>query len=356
MTTEPAALVREISALPEGERPWCGGVAVVAGRGPETLVRHCAGWVQRWAARGRELPRPRRQPVTGHTLFDLASLTKLFTAVAVVRESERGRVALDERAAVYVPEFGRAGKGRITVRDLLTHRAGLPPELPFHERRERPASLEPLWRLPPDLPRDRLRRYSDLGMIVLGVLLERVTGKGLAEVVAEGITGPLGMADTRFGPVPPERAAATEDQRRPWAKADRGMLRGEVHDENAHALGGVAGHAGLFSTAGDLAAFCRALLGGGGPVLRAETVRTMWEPPGLGWELDQPWFMGGLAPGAAGHTGFTGTSLVVHPASGAYLVMLATAVHPVRPERPDHRPRAAAGTRLARALGLHSHP
>ncbi|SFC68195.1 serine hydrolase domain-containing protein [Streptomyces aidingensis] len=355
-SAELAALVAEVSALPEGPGPWCGGVVVVAGHGRRTVVRHAAGWALRHTARDRELPPAGREPVRESTLFDLASLTKLFTAVAVAREAERGRVALDERVAVYVPEFGRRGKGRITVRDLLTHRGGLPAELPLYRQPDRPASLEPLWALPPQQPPGRLRRYSDPGMIALGVLLERVTGRGLAEVIRDGITGPLGMADTRFGPVAPERAAATEDQRRPRARADRGMLRGEVHDENAAALGGVAGHAGLFGTAGDLARFCRALLAGGGPVLRPETVRAMWQPPGLGWELDQPWFMGELAPGAAGHTGFTGTSLVVHPASGAFVVMLATTVHPVRPVRPDHRPRAAAATRLARALRLHSLP
>ncbi|WP_333771886.1 serine hydrolase, partial [Streptomyces sp. IBSBF 2435] len=133
------------------------------------------------------------------------------------------------------------------------------------------------------------------------------------------------------------RTAATEDQRRPWAKLDRGMVRGTVHDENAYAMGGVAGHAGLFSTAWDLALFARALLDGDLPLR-----------PGLGFETDQAWFMGELAGrGAFGHTGFTGTSLVIDPTTRSYLIVLANAVHPVR-HRQGSVPRATAATRLAR--------
>lgn len=160
------------------------------------------------------------------------------------------------------------------------------------------------------------------------------------------------MTSTRFGPCP--GAAATEDQRRPWAKADRGMLRGLVHDENAWSLGGVAGHAGLFSTARDLAIFCRTLLAGGayGParILGPDFVELLLTPPGLGFAIDQKWFMGELAGrGAAGHTGFTGTSLVLDPATDTFVVLLANTVHPRR-RPPDHRPRAHAATRVARAV------
>ena len=194
--------------------------------------------------------------------------------------------------------------------------------------------------------------YSDLNMLLLQHVLERITGRSLDVLVHDGITRPLGMTETRFGPCP--GAAATEDQRRPWAKADRGMLRGVVHDENAWALGGVAGHAGLFSTGRDLAVFCRTLLAGGsyGParILGPDFVELLLTPPGLGFALDQPWFMGELAGrGAAGHTGFTGTSLVLDPATDTFLVLLANAVHPRR-RQPDSTPRAAAATRLARAV------
>lgn len=351
------ALVREIDELPE--RGWCAGAVLVAGRGPYVAVEHATGWALRYARydpkadAGRELPYARRRPMTADTRFDLASLTKLCTAIAALQQCERGTLELDAPAARYVPEFGRGGKAAVTVRQLLTHTSGLRPELPLWERPRHPLSL--LWE---ERPSGGGYRYSDLNLIAVQQVLERITGHRLDRLVREGITGPLGMRATSFGPVPPESAAATEDQRLPWAKADRGLLCGVVHDENAHALGGVAGHAGLFSTAGDLAALCRALLSGGAygtaRVLAQESVDRMLAPPGLGFAVDQPWFMGELAgPGsegrAAGHTGFTGTSLVLDPATDTFLVLLANTVHPVR-RPPDSRPRARAATRLARAV------
>ncbi|MCE7081318.1 serine hydrolase [Streptomyces sp. ST2-7A] len=347
---ETDALRREVDDLPRGEHPWCGGAVVLAGHGPADLLHHAAGWALRWAARDRELPPERWEPVRLDTPFDLASLTKVFTAVLAVRLMEEGELAPDTRVADRLPGFGAAGKAPITVRHLLTHTSGLRPELPLYDappgRR-----LEPLWGEAPLHPPGAVRIYSDLNLIALGVLLERVTGRRPDVLLREWITEPLGMTRTGFGPVP--GAAATEDQRRPVAKLDRGMVRGEVHDENAFALGGIAGHAGLFSTAADLGRLCRALLAGGGPILTPCSVRLLLDPPGLGLEVDQPWFMGGLAGrGAAGHTGFTGTSLVLDRATDAFLVLLATTVHPVRPARPDSRPRAAAADRLARAIAV----
>ncbi|MQS06658.1 serine hydrolase domain-containing protein [Streptomyces alkaliphilus] len=347
-TLELDALRREVDDLPRGEPPCCGGVVVLAGRGPVDLLHHAAGWAVRWADRDRELPRERWEPVRPDTPFDLASLTKLFTAILAVGLMEEGELAPDTRVAERLPEFGAAGKGSITVRHLLAHTSGLRPELPLYDappgRR-----LEPLWRESPLHPPDTVRIYSDLNLIALGVLLERVTGRRLDALLRERVTEPLGMGRTRFGPVP--GAAATEDQRRPVARLDRGMVRGAVHDENAFALGGVAGHAGLFSTAADLGRLCRALLAGGGPILAPRSVGLLLDPPGLGFTVDQPWFMGALAGrGAAGHTGFTGTSLVVDRSTDAFLVLLATTVHPVRHSHPDSRFRAAAADRLARAI------
>ncbi|UGY91083.1 serine hydrolase domain-containing protein [Streptomyces gobiensis] len=335
---ELAALVRDIDALPE--RGWCGGAVVLAGRGPYIVVEHATGWAVRWESAD---PVPMRVD----TPFDLASLTKLFTAIVAVQHLERGTLELDREAAAYVPEFGAAGKDAITVRQLLTHTSGLRPGLPFYEGH----GLELLWAEPPLT--DTTYRYSDLNLLALQQVLERITGDGLDALVADGVTGPLGMTATRYGPVPD--AAATEDQRRPWAKANRGRLRGVVHDENAHALGGVAGHAGLFSTAQDLAILCSTLLSGGAygdaRVLTPESVALLLDPPGLGFGVDQPWFMGELAGrGAAGHTGFTGTSLVLDRATDTFLILLANMVHPVRPLYPDNGPRAAAATRLARAI------
>ncbi|MGA4842347.1 serine hydrolase domain-containing protein [Streptomyces sp. G45] len=346
-------LARDVRDLTRGERPWCAGAVVLAGRGPVIAVEEAAGWAVRYAAydeeadAGVELPPERRVPMTVGTPFDLASLTKLFTTVVAVRQLERGALALDAPVARYAPELTGAARHGVTVRQLLTHTSGLRPELPLYDLPDVPARWRALCEeAPAHEPGAYL--YSDLNLLLLQRVLERVTGRPLDALVRDGVTRPLGMTATGFGPCP--GAAATEDQRRPWGKADRGLLRGVVHDENAWALGGVAGHAGLFSTARDLAVFCRALLAGGGGVLAPSSVELMLAPPGLGFGVDQGWFMGELAgAGAAGHTGFTGTSLVLDPASGSYLVLLATTVHPRR-RPPDNGPRRAAATALATSL------
>jgi len=350
-------LVEEVHELTTGERPWAPGAVVVAGRGPVIAVEEAAGWAVRYVSydpesdAGVELPVGARVPTAVDTPFDLASLTKLFTAVAAVQQIERGTLGIDARVGAFLPDFRAAASYGITVRELLTHTSGLRPELPLYDcvdagerlallRAERPIGVPGTY------------TYSDLNPLLLQHVLERVTGRTLDDLVHAGITRPLGMTATRFGPCP--GAAATEDQRRPWGKTDRGMVRGEVHDENAWALGGVAGHAGLFSTGRDLAVFCRTLLAGGsyGParILGPDFVELLLTSPGLGFALDQPWFMGELAGrGAAGHTGFTGTSLVLDRATDTFLVLLANTVHPRR-RTPDSGPRAAAGTRVARAV------
>ncbi|MFJ6987938.1 MULTISPECIES: serine hydrolase domain-containing protein [unclassified Streptomyces] len=354
---ETRRLVREVRALTLGVRPWAAGVVLVAGRGPVIAVEEAAGWAVRYggwdaeAGAGVELPARSRVPMTVDTPFDLASLTKLFTAVAAVQQIERGRLGIDARVGAYLPDFRAADAHGVTVRQLLTHTSGLRPELPLYDCADAAERLELLRAEAPAGPPGTYV-YSDLNMLLLQHLLERLTERPLDVLVHEGITRPLGMTATRFGPCPD--AAATEDQRRPWAKADRGPLRGEVHDENAWALGGVAGHAGLFGTARDLAVFCRTLLAGGsyGParILGPDFAELLLTPPGLGFAVDQPWFMGDLAgAGAAGHTGFTGTSLVLDPATDTFLVLLANTVHPRR-GKPDSRPRAAAASRLRRAV------
>jgi CubicO group peptidase (beta-lactamase class C family) len=350
-------LVRDVHDLTTGEHPWAAGTVVVAGRGPVIAVEEAAGWAVRYAAydpetdKGEELPRKARVPATVDTVFDLASLTKLFTAVAAVQQIERGTLGIDARVGAYLPDFRAAAAHGITVRQLLTHTSGLRPDLPLYDCAD---DAERLARLRAEAPvgTPGTYLYSDLNMLLLQHVLERISGRALDTLVHDGITRPLGMTATGFGPCP--GAAATEDQRRPWAKADRGMLRGVVHDENAWALGGVAGHAGLFSTGRDLAVFCRTLLAGGsyGParILGPDFVELLLTPPGLGFAVDQPWFMGELAGrGAAGHTGFTGTSVVLDPATDTFLVLLANTVHPRR-RNPESGPRAAAGTRVARAV------
>ncbi|MFC5807640.1 serine hydrolase domain-containing protein [Streptomyces heilongjiangensis] len=351
-------LVREVRALTEGDRPRAPAAVVLAGRGPVVAVEEAAGWAVRYASydertdSGVELPPGSRVPATPDTPFDLASLTKLFTAVAAVQQLERGTLGIDAKVAAYLPDFSGAAAHGLTVRHLLTHTSGLRPELPLYDCGSAGARLALLRREEPTTPPGTVHRYSDINLLLLQHVLERLTGRGLDDLIHAGITRPLGMTATAFGPCP--GAAATEDQRRPWGKAERGMLRGEVHDENAWALGGVAGHAGLFSTARDLAVFCRTLLAGGsyGParILGPDFVELMLTPPGLGFALDQPWFMGELAGrGAAGHTGFTGTSLVLDQATDTFLVLLTNAVHPRRGTSLNEA-RAAAGTRVARAV------
>jgi len=350
-------LIGDVHALTTGDRPWAAGAVVVAGRGPVIAVEEAAGWAVRYSAydpeadRGIELPPASRVPTTVDTPFDLASLTKLFTAVAAMQQIERGTLGIDARVGAYLPDFRAAARHGITVRQLLTHTSGLRPELPLYDC---PDDAERLAMLRAEAPVGEPGEYvySDLNLLLLQSVLERISGRTLDVLIHDGITRPLGMTSTDFGPCP--GAAATEDQRRPWAKADRGMLRGVVHDENAWALGGVAGHAGLFSTARDLAIFCRTLLAGGsyGParILGSDFVELLLTPPGLGFGVDQAWFMGELAGrGAVGHTGFTGTSLVLDPATDTFLVLLANTVHPRR-RGADSGPRAAAGTRVARAV------
>lgn len=335
-------IVPELAAYlrPAPVHPWCAGAVVLAGRGRTVVLHEAIGWAVRYAGydadadRGIELPREQWAPTRPDTVFDLASLTKLFTSVVAARLLD-----LDAPVASYVPPFAAAGKAAVTVRQLLDHTSGLRPELPFYERRTAAGRAALLWREAPLHPPGTARVYSDLNLIAVQHCLRAATGRELDALVRDEITGPYGMAETGFNP-PPDllpRIAATEDQRRPWGKLDRGMVHGSVHDENAYAMGGVSGHAGLFSTAWDLALLCRALLDRGGP----------WP----GFEVDQPWFMGELAGGgAAGHTGFTGTSLVIDPVSDAFLVLLANSVHPTRTWRDGSAPRAAAATALARAV------
>ncbi|PWI43256.1 serine hydrolase domain-containing protein [Streptomyces sp. ICBB 8177] len=343
--------------------PWCSGVVALAGRGEDVVCHEAAGWAVRYASydettdRGVELPRERWLPVRRDTVFDLASLTKLFTAIAVMREAERGTLELDAPVARGLPEFGAHRKQDVTVRQLLAHTSGLRPELAFWAEPTASARRGLLWREEPLTAPGAAYLYSDLNFLAAQFLLERVTGRPLDVLVREGITGPLDMRDTRFAPPSAwlPRIAATEDQRGPWGRLERGMVHGTAHDENAFAFGGVAGHAGLFSTAADLGRLCAALLDGGRGVLRPESVAEMFadhgvpgRPHGLGFDLGQPWLTGGLSgPRTASHTGFTGTSLVIDPVSGVYVILLANAVHPVRTWRRGNAPRAAVADRLA---------
>ncbi|MEV8553175.1 serine hydrolase [Streptomyces glaucescens] len=357
---------------PSPRHPWYAGAVLLAGRGGTVALHRPIGMAVRYAAydektdTGVELPPERQIPMAEDTVFDLASVSKLFTSLLAVQQIERGALGLERTVASYLPEFGAAGKQGITIRQLLTHTSGLRAWIPLYAAPTYEEKLRLLWNEAPQSPPGSRYVYSDLNLITLQLVLEEITARGLDTLLHDEITAPLGMHRTRYNPPASWKPgiAATEDARRPWSGLDRGLVWGEVHDENAHSLGGVAGHAGVFSTAWDLAVLARTLLNGGcygrTRILAPESVELMFtdfntafpgDEHGLGFELYQHWYMGALAtPRTAGHTGFTGTSLVLDPTTDSFLVVLGNSVHPVRGWRSGSAPRVAAGNNLARAV------
>ncbi|GAA0510241.1 serine hydrolase domain-containing protein [Saccharopolyspora thermophila] len=349
---------------PDREHPMYAGAVSLLVHDGVVVRREAVGREVRYAdASGTELPADQQEPMRTDTIFDVASISKLFTSIAVLQLVDAGEVGLDDPVAEYLPEFGVNGKESITIRQLLTHTSGLQAEaqlwkLPPEQR------IPWIMQLTPEHPPGTHYTYSDPNMITLGLLVERVAGAPLDRVVAERITGPLGMTDTGYNPPASElhRIAATEYELDP----PRGMVRGQVHDENAWSLGGVAGQAGVFSTADDLAKLGQALLNGGvyggHRVLSEDAVEQMLtnfnsafpgNAHGLGFELDQRWYMAGLsAPRTAGHTGFTGTSLVIDPASRSVVVLLTNRVHPSRDWGSNNAARQALAQGLAQALAV----
>ena len=279
-----------------------------------------------------------KRPVTNETIYDLASLTKvigLTTAAMMLVDS--GKLDLDAPAQRYVPAFQGANKERVTIRHLLTHSSGMPAWRPLYaEAKTREEALAlvdttPLLRQPGDT-----FIYSDLGAMVLTQAVEAITGQRLNDFLATRLFGPLGMTSTRF--LPPEswrdRIAPTEND----TVFRHRLLRGEVHDENSGRLGGVSGHAGLFSTAPDLARFATWLL-------RLRTIDSLHVPefthkqgipPGssraLGWDTPSENSSAGtkMGPNTFGHTGFTGTSIWMDPDRGLFIILLTNRVNPTR--------------------------
>jgi CubicO group peptidase (beta-lactamase class C family) len=357
---------------PSPTHPWYAGAVLIAGRGRTVALHRPIGMAVRYSGydektdTGIELPPDRQIPMAEDTVFDLASVSKLFTSILAVQQIERGALELEARVTEYLPEFGGGGKQDVTVRQLLTHTSGFRAWIPLYKEPTREGKLRLLWNeAPANAPGTRYL-YSDLNLISLQLILEEITGHPLDALLRNEITAPLGMHRTRFNPPVSwkPKIAATEDARLPWSGLDRGMVWGEVHDENAYSLGGVAGHAGVFSCAWDLAVLARTLLDGGAyggaRILSPESVDLMFtdfntafpgDEHGLGFELYQHWYMGAMAtPRTAGHTGFTGTSLVLDPTTDAFLVVLGNSVHPVRSWRSGSAPRVAAADNLARAV------
>nr|WP_062341561.1 serine hydrolase domain-containing protein [Herbidospora sakaeratensis] len=378
-------------------------VALVAVDG-EPVAVSAAGELVRYADAAETLL-PDRPPASADSVFDLASLTKLFTTVVTMSLAEAGSLGLDEPVATWLPSY-YGDRPSITLRHLLTHTSGLPPG-----RRPDGIAPESRWDFvlsagvtgPPGP-----YAYSDVGMITLGRVCEIASGASLDVLVERVVTGPLGLADTTYRPgaallpriaateFKPERTAAvgggaaanvvrgghaglistaaggaaalrtgTESSGQAGSVVRGGnaglistaagggaalgtgtessgqagsVVRGEVHDETAHALGGVAGHAGLFSTAADLLRFAGILRTGGAGVLSAESVAEMMRDQrvagasfrqGLGFRIGDPAIVGPLAD-AHGHSGFTGTSLVVDVERGLTVILLTNNVHPLR--------------------------
>lgn len=317
-----------------------GGVLLVTRRGA-VVLEHAAGHLT------YEDGAP---AVTPSTIYDLASLTKVIaTTTLIMRRVESGALELDETAASYLPELEGSPVGGATLRDLLAHSSGLPccTEL-FREIGEgldrdeaRARYLEHIAATELEVgPRER-SIYSDLGVLLLGEILERESEDGLAELVQDEILDPLGLADTGYLPEDSLRKRIAPTEVDSW----RGRLpHGEVHDENTHALGGIAPHAGLFGTARDVAAFAQTMLNGGASgshrLARADTValftRRAELVPGssraLGWDTPSDPSSAGryFSARSFGHTGFTGTSLWIDPELELIVVLLTNRVHPTR--------------------------
>ncbi len=304
--------------------------------GTVVLVGHNGRVVYRKAFGYRSLE-PRRERMTLDTIFDMASLTKpIATATSVMRLVESGQVRLNDPVAKYIPEFGKNGKEEITVRQLLTHYSGLREDL---DLKQPWSGSDAAFRMamdekPIDPPGSRFR-YSDINYEVLGFLVQRVSGMPLDQYAQVHIFAPLKMTHTRFQPPAswvPKIAPTEYDEHNV-------MLRGVVHDPTARRMGGVAGHAGLFSTADDVAKLARAFLDRKTILSPAsfDKMTTPEQPPnatavrGFGWDLDTAYSSnrGELLPvGSYGHTGFTGTSLWIDPTTKTYIIILANAVHP----------------------------
>ena len=336
-------------AIHDGNIP---GAVLVVGHNGRVIYRK---------AYGNRALEPRREPMTLETIFDLASLTKVVaTTTAVMKLVEQGKVRLNDPVAKYLPEFAQNGKEDITVRQLLTHYSGLAPDLDLKtiwDGKEK--AYQMAFAEMPEAPPGSRFSYSDVNFIVLGALVERVSGETLDEYCERRIFAPLKMMHTRFTPPAAWRPKIAPTQ----YDENEHMLRGVVHDPTARRMGGVAGHAGLFSTADDLATLSQALLNGGGGVLSAPSVEKMTRPEqppsapvlrGFGWDIDSPFSSnrGDLLPvGSYGHTGFTGTSMWIDPTTQTYIILLTNAVHP-RGKENAIALRSKVATAVAAALPL----
>ncbi|MCP3799478.1 serine hydrolase [Allokutzneria sp. A3M-2-11 16] len=351
------AAVPPLAPIAQGG-PYPGAVVLGARNG--VVFEHSAfGDALRHNENG-ELPPASRLPMRPDTIFDVASISKLFTSVVALQFAERGRVDLDAPVARYLPEFAVNGKETVTLRHVLTHTSGLPAGLAVGSYPTIPERLAAIYRVGLRATPGTRYEYSDLSLIIVGKVLERVSGRALPELVSEGITEPLRLRDTMFTPPSSLRGRIAPTQ----VTAARGLIWGVVHDSTSWYLGGTAGHAGVFSTAADLAVFAQMLLNGGrygsARVLSEESVRAMttnWNAAfagadrGLGLDIYKHSFMGAMAaPSTVGHTGFTGTSLVIDPDTRSILILMTNRVHPTSSGPSVNPRRQAVADAVARSV------
>jgi uncharacterized protein YbbC (DUF1343 family)/CubicO group peptidase (beta-lactamase class C family) len=369
-----ATLLLTFALAAAAQQPFAGaanldeeiGKAIEEGKAPGAvcLVWHDGKVIYRKAFGNRALT-PAKEAMTVDTIFDAASLTKVVaTTASLMKLFEQGKLRIADKVTVYLPEF-QHGKSDITIRQLMTHFSGLRPDL----------DLEPAWSgyetgihralvdKPVAQPGERFI-YSDINFILLGEIVRRLSGKPADEFAREAIFAPLGMKDTGFKPAASLRGRIAPTEQYPGMSAP---LRGVVHDETSRFMGGVAGHAGLFTTAGDLARFAAMILNKGEfqgkRILSPLTIRKFTEPQtppdqtilrGLGFDIDSPFSSnrGELFPiGSFGHTGFTGTSLWMDPLTKTAVILMTNSVHPHR-RPPVTQLRSKVATIVAAALGV----
>ncbi|GIE93980.1 serine hydrolase domain-containing protein [Paractinoplanes rishiriensis] len=339
---------------PTGDNPrhpgYAGAVALVLQDG-ETQFSAAVGHALRYQAGPVDLPAAKRVAMRTNSIFDLASITKVYTTILTLQLLDQGKIELGAPVQRYLPDFTGTGKGKITVEMLLAHTSALPVGAKVTGLASNTARWQSVLStklISGGVPGTTFR-YSSVGLMVLGRLVEKLTGKTLDKALRDNITTPLGLKDTGFQPLnwvgDKQRLVATD------ARTSRGLLRGTVHDDVCNVLGGVAGHAGVFASAADVAVVGQMLLNGGTyngrRILSAATVNKMLtnvnkgkpaidsERPGrsadhgLGVEMNQSWFMGRLAAATSfGHTGFSGTSLLVVPSRRQVVVLLTNRAHP----------------------------
>ncbi|MDB5342178.1 MAG: pbpE 1 [Schlesneria sp.] len=324
------------TAIAEKKMPGC---VVLIGR-PKGIA-----WLK---AYGDKRVEPEREAMTDDTVFDLASLTKpLATATSIMKLAEQGKLSIDDPVSKHLPDFAVEGKEAITIRDLLVHRSGLIPDNAIGDYLEGPLKAkERLLALKPTAPVGTKFMYSDVNFMVLGEVVAKVSGKPLSEFARDQFFVPLDMTETMYLPSDSLalRAAPTERRDGKW-------MQGQVHDPRSYRLGGVAGHAGLFGTARDLANYATDALAGlesdNSRILKQETWRAMATPHsivgtdqkgqrtedirGLGWDMRSRYSSNRgtkFSAQAFGHGGFTGTAIWIDPGTDLYVIFLSNRVHP----------------------------